>query len=167
MNLANALTLFRGLMLVPTAWAVLVDRLLLAFAFLALAALTDVLDGFAARTRREVTQLGKWLDPIMDKVFYMGLLATLSYAGRIPWTAFALYITPQVGIAVGAAIFWRQRGRFGARWPGKMAATMTSGATALVLLAPWGIWFLWLAIAAQFTAASYYLWVRAKDRTPR
>jgi len=165
MNLANALTLFRGLMLVPTAWAVLIDRLLLAFAFLAVAALTDVLDGYVARRRQEITQLGKWLDPIMDKVFFMGLLAVLSYAGRIPWTAFALFVTPQVGIAIGAVAFWRQREKFGARRPGKLAATLTSGSTALVLLAPWGIWFLWAAIGAQFIAASSYLWVRAKDRT--
>ncbi|MFO8034662.1 MAG: CDP-alcohol phosphatidyltransferase family protein [Candidatus Bipolaricaulota bacterium] len=166
MTLANGLTLLRGLMLVPMVWAVLAGRLPLAFALLVVAALTDVLDGLAARSRHEVTELGKWLDPVMDKVFYMGLLAVLAYVGRIPWLAFALFVAPQAGIAIGAAVFWGQRRHFGARWPGKLAASLTALATALVLLADWGVWLLWGAIATQFIAGAYYLWVRARDRKP-
>lgn len=44
------------------------DRLLAAAIFIALAAATDVLDGFLARVLNKVTDLGKILDPFVDKV---------------------------------------------------------------------------------------------------
>ncbi len=164
MTVANGLTLLRGLLLAPTVWAVLAERLPLAFALLVIAAGTDVLDGLAARRFHRETQLGKWLDPFMDKLFYVGLLAALAHVGRISWTAFGLFLAPQAGIAIGAVVFWGQRQRFGARWPGKMAASLTAGATALVLLTDWGVWVLWGAIATQFIAGVSYLQVRARER---
>ncbi len=164
MTVANGLTFLRGLLLGPTVWAVVADRLPLAFAFLVIAAGTDVLDGLAARGLHEETQLGKWLDPVMDKLFYTGLLAALAYTGRIPWLAFGLFLAPQLGIGIGAAVFWRQRQRFGARRSGKLAASLTAVATATVLLTDLGIWVLWAAIATQFIAGTDYLRVRARDR---
>lgn len=164
MTLANALTVLRGILVVPAIWGVLSGRLPLAFACFVIAASTDVLDGMLARTRGEVTELGKWLDPAMDKLFYMGLFASLAYASRIPWIAFTLYLLPQIGIAVGALVFWEQRQSFAARWPGKAAASLISISAGLVLLAEWGVWALWVAVAAQFMAGSYYLCVRAKER---
>ncbi len=164
MTLANGLTVLRGLLVVPAIWSVLTGRLPLAVACFIVAASTDVLDGMLARTRNEVTELGKWLDPAMDKLFYMGLFASLAYTGRIPWIVFALYLLPQAGIAIGALVFWEQRQSFAARWPGKLAASLVSMSAGLVLLAEWGVWALWVAVAAQFMAGSYYLCVRARER---
>lgn len=165
MTLANSLTLLRGLLLAPTVWAVLADRFALALIFLLVAAGTDVLDGLAARTRHEVTELGKWLDPVVDKLFYMGLLVALAHVGAVSWVAVGLFLAPQMGIAIGAAVFWKQRRRFGARWPGKLAAFVTAVAAVAILASEWGGWLLWGAIVAQFIAGGYYLLVRTRDRT--
>lgn len=73
MNLPNKITLTR-IFMIPVFVAVFYCGLLNAWCFLAsagvflLAALTDALDGHIARSRNLVTDLGKFLDPIADKV---------------------------------------------------------------------------------------------------
>lgn len=73
MNLPNKITLTR-IFMIPVFVAVFYSGLLSEWCFLAsavvflLAALTDALDGHIARSRNLVTNLGKFLDPIADKV---------------------------------------------------------------------------------------------------
>lgn len=73
MNLPNKLTIFR-VMLIPVFVAVLFIeaipyRFLIAAAIYGIAALTDLFDGKIARKRGLVTDFGKLLDPLADKVF--------------------------------------------------------------------------------------------------
>jgi CDP-diacylglycerol--glycerol-3-phosphate 3-phosphatidyltransferase len=81
MNLPNTLTLAR-IFLVPVVVAVLLTKeirtwaLLGASLFLA-AALTDLLDGYLARRRKQVTTLGRLLDPIADKLLISSALISL------------------------------------------------------------------------------------------
>jgi CDP-diacylglycerol--glycerol-3-phosphate 3-phosphatidyltransferase len=49
-----------------------------------LASLTDWLDGFLARQRRQSTALGALLDPIADKILVLGILGTFVWRGLIP-----------------------------------------------------------------------------------
>jgi CDP-diacylglycerol--glycerol-3-phosphate 3-phosphatidyltransferase len=74
-NLPNALSLVR-IFLVP----VLVVFLIV---FLA-AVLTDWLDGRVARSMRQVTTLGKLLDPVADKLLISASLISLVQVGRVP-----------------------------------------------------------------------------------
>src|SRR5580700_3013185 len=55
-----------------------------ALAVLALAGLTDVLDGFVARERGEVTATGAILDPVADKAFALSVVVTLVAQGKLP-----------------------------------------------------------------------------------
>src|SRR5262249_51569745 len=55
-----------------------------ALAVLALAGLTDVLDGWLAREKRQVTPTGAVLDPIADKAFALSVVGTLIAQGKIP-----------------------------------------------------------------------------------
>ncbi|HEY2369685.1 MAG TPA: CDP-alcohol phosphatidyltransferase family protein, partial [Polyangiaceae bacterium] len=57
----------------PVAW----PRPALAAGVVALAAVTDVLDGFVARKFHQETETGALLDPLMDKTFVLGVAATL------------------------------------------------------------------------------------------
>jgi CDP-diacylglycerol---glycerol-3-phosphate 3-phosphatidyltransferase len=81
MNLPNTLTLAR-IFLVPLVVAVLLTNKIEAWAdwgaglFLA-AALTDLLDGYLARRRKQVTTLGRLLDPIADKLLICSALISL------------------------------------------------------------------------------------------
>ncbi|ACV08691.1 CDP-diacylglycerol/glycerol-3-phosphate 3- phosphatidyltransferase [Jonesia denitrificans DSM 20603] len=88
-NIANVITMAR-IAMVPFFLAALlipdgvVWRLVALVIFL-VAAITDRLDGYLARSRGLVTNLGKILDPIADKVLTGGALVALSWLGELPW----------------------------------------------------------------------------------
>ena len=80
MNLPNALTVSR-LLAIPVLMVLLIAEFpyhdqLAAGVFVA-ASLTDTLDGNLARRRRQVTELGKFLDPLADKLFILSVLIVL------------------------------------------------------------------------------------------
>jgi len=94
MNLANKITMLR-ILLVP----VFIVFLKLNFpyknfivtAIFVLISLTDALDGYIARKRKQVTDFGKVMDPIADKLLIAGALIYLvSQARIVPWMAFII-----------------------------------------------------------------------------
>lgn len=78
LNLPNKLTVFR-IFLVPLLVVLLLTRYSerLAAAVFALAALTDWLDGYIARKTGQITDLGKLLDPIADKLLLAAAFISL------------------------------------------------------------------------------------------
>ena len=80
MNLPNALTCVR-LLAVPVLMVLLLSDLpqhdQVAAAVFLVASLTDTLDGNLARMRGQVTDLGKFLDPLADKLFILSILVVL------------------------------------------------------------------------------------------
>ena len=100
MNVANKLTMLRVLMIpvylvlwsLDTAWSGYA-----ALAVFVLASLTDLLDGQIARSRGLVTDFGKFMDPLADKVLVMTAMVCFCAAGRFP--AWALVIV-MIGLCV-------------------------------------------------------------------
>ncbi len=91
MNLPNILTIFR-VVLIPFYilffYQQSFDASVIASAIFSIASLTDFLDGYLARMRSEVTQFGKFLDPIADKLLILSALILLVGIGRVPaWLA--------------------------------------------------------------------------------
>ena len=100
MNLPNTLTLLRiffvplllAVMLsgefdIRTEWGAVSSHDLALLIFLS-ASITDILDGYLARRRRQVTTLGKLLDPIADKLLISAAFISLVELGRAPaWAA--------------------------------------------------------------------------------
>ena len=78
MNLPNALTLSR-IFLVPVLVAILLTRydVKIAAAIFLAASLTDLLDGYFARSRGQITTLGVLLDPIADKLLISSAFISL------------------------------------------------------------------------------------------
>ena len=91
LNLPNALTVAR-ILLVPVLIVALTVETpggsAIAAAVFALAALTDGLDGYFARSRRAVTRFGKVMDPVADKLLVAAALISLVALDRLaPWVA--------------------------------------------------------------------------------
>ncbi|HKM39175.1 MAG TPA: CDP-diacylglycerol--glycerol-3-phosphate 3-phosphatidyltransferase [bacterium] len=86
MNLPNKITMLR-ILLIPVfmlvVWLKLPYGDYLATAVFIIAALTDTLDGYLARRRQEVTQFGKLLDPLADKLLVSAALLVLVEGGRL------------------------------------------------------------------------------------
>ncbi|MDP7141588.1 MAG: CDP-diacylglycerol--glycerol-3-phosphate 3-phosphatidyltransferase [Candidatus Woesearchaeota archaeon] len=90
MNLANKITLLR-ILLIPVFVLFLVwnVKYIAAVMFL-LIALTDALDGYIARKRKEVTELGKLIDPLADKLLVSAALIFLIGKGIPAWMVFLI-----------------------------------------------------------------------------
>lgn len=84
MNLANKLTVFR-IILVPVFMVLLLKEYYIAAAVVfILASITDALDGYIARSRNLITKLGKFLDPLADKILVTSALVCFVELGNIP-----------------------------------------------------------------------------------
>jgi CDP-diacylglycerol--glycerol-3-phosphate 3-phosphatidyltransferase len=51
------------------------------------AALSDIADGFIARRYGLQSEFGRWVDPIVDRLFFFTLVGMLWYFGTLPWWA--------------------------------------------------------------------------------
>ncbi|WP_447976781.1 CDP-diacylglycerol--glycerol-3-phosphate 3-phosphatidyltransferase [Candidatus Nitrospira bockiana] len=101
LNLPNLLTLGR-LLLIPV-FVLLYshptpDRALAAAAVFSVAALTDLLDGYLARRRGEVTRLGRLLDPIADKLLVLSGLILLVEFQRVSAVVAIIIVAREVAI---------------------------------------------------------------------
>lgn len=101
MNLANKITLIRVL-LVPVFVIVLYSDLqystYIAAAIFIIASLTDTLDGYIARSRNLVTNFGKFVDPLADKVLVSAAFISLVEIGKVPAWVVILIITREFTI---------------------------------------------------------------------
>lgn len=85
MNIANKLTLFR-IFLVPVFIVCLLVfgiNNILGFLIFTIASLTDMLDGYLARSRNLVTTFGKFMDPLADKILACSALVMLVQFGKV------------------------------------------------------------------------------------
>ena len=105
-NPANVVTVLRIAVVPVFAVALLADGgqtvvgRLLATALFVAAAASDRLDGWLARRSGQVTDLGKLLDPIADKLLVGTALVLLSWLGDLPWVVTVVVLVRELGITV-------------------------------------------------------------------
>jgi CDP-diacylglycerol--glycerol-3-phosphate 3-phosphatidyltransferase len=105
-NVANLITIARILMAPVFVVLLLVDNgeggylRYVAGGLFILASATDGVDGFLARRLNLVTDAGKLLDPIADKVLIGGALVALTILDELPWWVTAIILVREVGITV-------------------------------------------------------------------
>ncbi len=94
---ANVVTVVRIVLVPLVVAALLLDQdggwRVVAAGLFALAAVSDRLDGYLARRMNQVTDWGKLVDPIADKLLMGATLVTLSALGSLPW-----WITVVIGV---------------------------------------------------------------------
>lgn len=106
LNLANAVTILRIVMVPFFAVALMADGghtvrwRLVATVIFAVAAATDRVDGLIARRSGQVTDLGKLLDPIADKLLVGTALVLLSVLGDLWWWVTVIVLARELGITV-------------------------------------------------------------------
>jgi cardiolipin synthase len=108
-TLANQLTLLRMLLIPAFVILTLYGEFGWSLAVFALAGLTDLLDGLAARVTGQKSELGAWLDPAADKLllvttFILLTLPNIGLVNRIPVWLTILVISRDVGIVLTVAI---------------------------------------------------------------
>lgn len=160
-TLPNALTVLRIALVPLFAFALLHDGghtvggRMAALAVFVLAAVTDKVDGWLARRYGQVTDLGKMLDPIADKLLIGTALVLLSWLGELPWWVTAVVLIRELGITV-MRFFLLRYVVLPASRGGKLKTALQSAAIGLFLL-PW--WTLpapvaWVAVAVMAAAVA-------------
>ena len=109
LNLPNALTLVRILLVPVVVVALTVETpggSTVAAIVFAIAALTDGLDGYIARSRQSVTTFGKVMDPVADKLMIAAALISLVSLDRLAaWVQGLVYAMVTITVASGADYF--------------------------------------------------------------
>ena len=175
MNLPNALTLGR-MVLVPLLVVVLLTEFegrrilgmpkeLVGAAIFAIASVTDWLDGYLARRRRQVTWLGQLLDPIADKLLTSAAFISLVQLDLAPAWMVALIIGREFAVTALRSLAYTKGITIPASPLGKLKmATQVVAILLLILgwhplpwLAPLGRIALWVVmIVAVSSAVDYY-----------
>jgi CDP-diacylglycerol--glycerol-3-phosphate 3-phosphatidyltransferase len=170
LTLANALTLLR-ILAVPVVVVALLGETPngdeLAAAVFALAALTDGLDGYFARSRDAVTTFGKLMDPLADKLLITAALISLVSLNRLQaWVAMVI-IAREIAVTGLRAIAAERGVVIAASWMGKLKTVLQIAAViALIAANPAPGWvnvLVYLAVAATLiSGADYFLGLRKR-----
>ena len=186
-HIPNILSGFRILLVGVFAWLFLTNRIphpdnyWWALGVFVLAFLTDVLDGFLARTFHWITPVGKLLDPLADKLMTVTALiviligkAKLDEEYGIYLALFLLAAVKEVLMLIGGLMMLKQRKVAYSDWYGKTATGIFALGIALTLLSfpiakiqPWNIAVLSAALALSYFSMAHYaksqLFVPRKD----
>jgi cardiolipin synthase len=105
-NLPNAITIARFLLVPVVVWAIAVHQMQVAFWLFAGAALSDMLDGFLAKNFNMASEFGAHLDPLADKAMLMSIYVMLAIAGTLPlWLVIAV-VSRDVMILAAIMLSW-------------------------------------------------------------
>ncbi len=137
MTTANIITILR-IVLVPFVLVILLTEMenkeIIAFAVFVVAAVTDSLDGWVARKYNQVTALGKFLDPLADKLLVTAALIALVSLDEVETWVAAIIILREVFISAFRLHFLVNHASFSASWPAKIKTTTQVVALATLIL---------------------------------
>jgi CDP-diacylglycerol--glycerol-3-phosphate 3-phosphatidyltransferase len=143
------------------------EGVIIATAMLLLAAITDIADGWVARARNEITELGKTLDPLADKLVVLATLAALVVKWQFPlWIAVVYLVKEVIQILAGLILLQKYRQLISANWWGKSATVgFFIGFGFFFLHQPTGIIIIAVAVSLSIYAFyTYFLAIRTLEK---
>ena len=144
-HLPNLICLIRLGLIWPVAAALASGNFLLALALFMVAAVSDGLDGYLAKRFNWTSELGKFLDPLADKLIVMAALVWLVPMGRIPAWTVVLLLAREISVTGLRSVAASEGVVISAGQEGKMkTALQMIGIVALVLGYPYHLSYLGL-----------------------
>lgn len=137
MNLANKLTMAR-IVMIPLFLAILYANIpngnYWALGVFVLASLTDFLDGYVARHYNQITDFGKFMDPLADKMLVVAAMLWFVEIGQMPAWAVFIILMREFGVS-GLRMVAADKGLvIAAGWSGKVKTAVTMVAIMVMLL---------------------------------
>ncbi|MBP3869112.1 MAG: CDP-diacylglycerol--glycerol-3-phosphate 3-phosphatidyltransferase [Solobacterium sp.] len=137
MTTANKLTIVR-IVLVPVFLAVLYagfpNSNYIALAIFIIASLTDFLDGYIARHYNQITNFGKFMDPLADKILVMSAMCWFVENGQMPGWVLAIVLFREFAVSGMRLVAVEQGKVIAAAWSGKVKTFSTMIALCLMFL---------------------------------
>ena len=104
-HLPNLICLFRLALIWPITAALQAGEYRMALALFVVAAVSDGLDGYLAKRFNWTSELGKFLDPLADKLLLVTVFVECAWLGLGPWWLTAAVVARDVLIGLGALIY--------------------------------------------------------------
>lgn len=169
MNIPNILSIIR-LALVPVMAVLYVkDYMIAALCVFVAASLTDMLDGYIARKYNQITDLGKLLDPLADKLMVLSALALFYFMDRaIPLFVLIVMLVKEVLLVLGGVVVYKKRDFVVvSKIYGKISTFLFMLGVSLTFLseyvAPYNLYVIYAAFALSIYSFFMYFYVTIKD----
>ena len=159
LNLPNLLSLLRIGLLPFIVLSLKTGQNGLLLVLLFLAVLTDYFDGFFARRLGQVTDSGKILDPLADKICTNTMVMALCLWRGFPLWVAALIVMRDLMIVIGALFIMKKRKMVPvSSWPGKIAVTVMAATIICYALnwQPWGLYLLYGTVVMVVVSVIMY-----------
>ena len=164
-NVPNVLTLIRMALITVYWFFMLNDQLYTALGVFAAASLTDLADGYIARKYHLITNFGKLMDPLADKLMVISVMLSMAIKGIAPWAVLIILFCKEA-IMVGGGLFLYRKGVVVySEWIGKLAQAVMVCALLFCFFHEWlqaqlgfplHLYLLWTGVALTLTALVIY-----------
>ena len=147
LSIPNILSFVRIALIPIIIWAYsTLGNYLLTIALIAFSGITDIIDGFIARRFNMVTDFGKALDPIADKLTQGAIMICLLTRFPLMWLLLILLAVKEISsFILRLILFTRTEAVYGSHWHGKLATIMIYATVALHII--------WATIPPAFSGA--------------
>ena len=167
-NIPNILTILRFILIPIILYFIFTGHYLLGFIFFTISGITDILDGAIARKFNLVTNFGKLMDPLADKLTQISVLATLVFQKIIPFWILVVVLLKELLMIIGASLLYGKDVVVYSKWFGKLATVLFYLAIVCSLInkefALTGVWqnldFILYCIAVIATVFSFVMYVK-------
>lgn len=146
-TIPNLLTLLRIAVIIPMSRLILKGNYLAAGILLLISAVSDMFDGMIARRFNQITQLGKILDPIADKLTLIAIVICINVIYPYVYPFVIIMFAKEIAMLIGGAVLLKKKIKPpAAKWFGKVATAVfyVSMITLVGLKAIWDIHLSWL-----------------------
>ena len=123
-HIPNILTIFRFILIPVILFYIFAGNYLLAFIFFTISGITDVLDGFIARKFHLVSNFGKLMDPLADKLTQVSVLTSLVVVEIIPVWILIIVVIKELVMVIGASFLYGKDVVVYSKWYGKLATVL-------------------------------------------
>ena len=166
-DIPNLICVFRILLVGPIVWLMIEEKFSTALILVAIAGISDGVDGFLARHFHWQSRLGSILDPLADKFLLVATFTTLTYMQLLPLWLLLLVFGRDLLIVCGALFYHFKFGEYELSpfWSSKINTVFQIALVLLVILQQewlpqvetWSSTLIWLVVASVIISGSEYI----------
>ena len=123
-HIPNILTILRFLLIPVIIFYIFTGNFILAFIVFTISGLTDIADGFIARKFNLISNFGKLMDPLADKLTQICTLASLVFTEIIPFWILVVVLLKEFIMICGASFLYGKDVVVYSKWYGKLATVL-------------------------------------------
>ena len=123
-HIPNTLTIIRFLLIPVIVFYIFTGNYILSFVFFSISGITDIADGFIARKFNLVSNFGKLMDPLADKLTQIFTLGSLVFTYIIPIWILLIVLLKEFIMICGASFLYGKDVVVYSKWYGKLATVL-------------------------------------------